>query len=212
MRNSFDMVKRSHVFFDDAPGLKSYYEDWAPRYDVDLADQKWVAPRVAANLVQLLVSAYGSEESTILDAGCGTGLVGRTLATYGKYVIDGVDLSRNMAAEAAKSGAYRDVHGGVDLGVPVRDERLDRYDFVVSSGMFTLGHVRPTALLTLIEYALPGGLVVVSTRGTYAAATGFEDYVRSAEIRERLSLEFTLADASYLAEEGADYWVFRTAR
>lgn len=211
MRNSFEMVKRSHVFFDDAPGLKTYYEDWAPQYDVDLADQQWVAPQVAANLVHLLVSAYGSPETTILDAGCGTGLVGRTLATYGKHIIDGVDLSENMAAEAERSGAYRTVHGAVDLGIPVRDDRLDQYDIVVSSGMFTLGHVRPTALLTLLEYARPGGRIVVSTRGTYATATGFESYVASAAIRDRLTLEFTLDDAHYLAEEGADYWVFRTA-
>jgi predicted TPR repeat methyltransferase len=209
MRNSFDMVKRSHVFFDDAPGLKDYYEGWAPSYDVDLADQQWVAPQVAANLVHLLVSAYGSQETTILDAGCGTGLVGRTLATYGKHVLDGVDLAENMAAEAERTGAYRHVYGGVDLGVPVRDDRLDRYDVVVSSGMFTLGHVRPTALLTLVEYARPGGRVVVSTRGTYATATGFDGYVRSAAIHDRLTLEFVLEDAAYLAEEGADYWVFR---
>ncbi|WP_405805392.1 class I SAM-dependent methyltransferase [Streptomyces sp. NBC_00210] len=213
MSSSFDMIKQSHVFFDDAPGLKNYYEDWATQYDVDLADQKWVAPKIAANFVHLLASAYGSPAApaaTILDAGCGTGLVGRVLSTQGNYLIDGVDLSENMAEEAAKTNAYRKVYGGVDLSTPVRDERLDdQYDIVVSSGVFTLGHVRPTALLTLIEYARPDGLIVVSTRGTYAAETGFEDFARSQEVSKVASLEFKLKDANYLAEEGADYWVFR---
>ncbi|WP_406347439.1 class I SAM-dependent methyltransferase [Streptomyces sp. NBC_00144] len=209
MSNSFANIKQSHVFFDNSSGLKSYYEDWATRYDVDLADQKWVAPRVAANFVHLLASAYGTPGTTILDAGCGTGLVGSVLSTLGKYVIDGVDLSENMAAEAIKTNAYRKVHGGVDLSTPVRDERLDQYDIVVSSGVFTLGHVRPTALLTLIEYARPHGLILVSTRGSYATETGFEDFSRSKEITEQASLEFKLKDANYIAEEGADYWVFR---
>ncbi|MFE9399895.1 class I SAM-dependent DNA methyltransferase [Streptomyces flavidovirens] len=209
MNNSFANIKQSHVFFEDSPGLKNYYEDWASRYDGDLADQKWVAPRVAANFVHLLASAYGSPDTIIFDAGCGTGLVGSVLSTLGNYVIDGVDLSENMAAEALKTHAYRKVYGGVDLSVPVRDERLDQYDIVVSSGVFTLGHVRPTALLTLIEYARPDGLILVSTRGSYAAETGFEDFALSREVSELASLEFKLKNANYIAEEGADYWVFR---
>ncbi|MFF0055540.1 class I SAM-dependent DNA methyltransferase [Streptomyces microflavus] len=209
MSNSFTNIKQSHVFFEDAPGLKKYYEDWASGYDVDLADQKWVAPRVAANFVHLLASAYGSPGTEIFDAGCGTGLVGSVLSTLGTYEIDGVDLSENMAAEARKTNAYRKVYGGVDLSVPKRDERLGQYGIVVSSGVFTLGHVRPTALLTLIEYALPGGLILVSTRGSYATETGFEEFALAPEVGARASLLFKLPDARYIAEEGADYWVFR---
>ncbi|MCS0634113.1 class I SAM-dependent methyltransferase [Streptomyces sp. LP05-1] len=209
MSNSFTKVARSHVFFEDAPGLKRYYEDWAPGYNGDLADQKWVAPRVAANFVHLLASAYGSPDTEIFDAGCGTGLVGSFLSTLGSYEIDGVDLSENMAAEARKTQAYRKVFGGVDLSEPKRDERLGQYGIVVSSGVFTLGHVRPTALLTLIEYALPGGLILVSTRGSYATETGFEEFALSPEVRELATLRFKLPDANYIAEEGADYWVFR---
>ncbi|MFI8998968.1 class I SAM-dependent DNA methyltransferase [Streptomyces sp. NPDC053542] len=211
MNNSFANIAQSHIFFDDSPGLKSYYEDWASRYDVDLADQKWVAPRVAANFVHLLASAYGTPETTVFDAGCGTGLVGSVLKTLGNYVIDGVDLSENMAAEALKTNAYRKAYGGVDLSAPGRDERLDQYDIVVSSGVFTLGHVRPTALLTLIDYARPNGLILVSTRGSYASETGFENYALSQEVSELASLECQLKNANYIAEEGADYWVFRKA-
>ncbi|MEE1762775.1 MULTISPECIES: class I SAM-dependent DNA methyltransferase [unclassified Streptomyces] len=209
MSNSFANIKQSHVFFDDAPGLKDYYEGWASRYDVDLADQKWVAPRIAANLVHLLASSYVTPDPTVLDAGCGTGLVGSVLRTLGDYVIDGVDLSENMAAEAFKTQAYRKVLGGVDLAAPPRDDHPDRYGIVVSSGVFTLGHVRPPALLTLIEYALPGGLIAVSTRGSYATETGFEDFARSGAVAALASLEFKLSNARYIAEEGADYWVFR---
>ncbi|WP_116248515.1 class I SAM-dependent methyltransferase [Nocardiopsis sp. FIRDI 009] len=211
MSNSFSNIKQSHVFFDDAPGLKQYYENWASKYDGDLADQKWVAPRIAANLVHLLASAYGTPETHVFDAGCGTGLVGRFLSTLGNYVIDGVDLSESMAAEAVKTNAYRKVYGAVDLSVPQRDERLDHYDIVVSSGVFTLGHVRPTALLTLFEYTRPKGFVVVSTRGSYNIETEFETFAKSQEVTDRATLEFTLKDSHYIAEESADYWVFRTS-
>lgn len=209
MRSSFESIKKSHVFFGDVPGLKNYYEAWARKYDEDLADQDWVAPKVAADLVHLLTSAFSSPEAAVLDAGCGTGLVGKALRAHGDYLIDGIDLSDSMAEVALRTNAYRKVFGGVDLTAPVRDERLGQYDTVVSCGMFTLGHVRPTALLTLIEYARPGGLIAVSTRGTYAAETGFGEFVRSQEVTEKVSLEFKLKDGKYLAEEGADYWVFR---
>lgn len=197
------------MFFSDVQGLKNYYEAWAPKYDADLADQKWVAPQVTADLVHLLASAYCSPGSAILDAGCGTGLVGKALNALGHYLIDGIDLSVNMADEASKTGAYQKVYGGVDLMVPVRDERLGHYDIVVSSGMFTLGHVRPAALLTLIQYAKPGALIAMSTRGVYAAETGFDEFVRSPEVTDKIRLEFTLKDGNYIAEEGGDYWVFR---
>lgn len=211
MSGSFERLKQSHVFFGDVSGLKDYYEDWATRYDADLADQKWVAPKVAADFVQLLVSAYGSPTTSILDAGCGTGLVGSILNAQGKYLIDGIDLSENMAEAAIKTNAYRKVYGGVDLSTPVRDERLDEYDIVVASGVFTLGHVHPTALRTLIEYSRPGGLILVSTRGSYAAETDFEKFALSREITKVASLEFKLKDTNYIAEEGADFWVFRKA-
>ncbi|MEE4490484.1 class I SAM-dependent DNA methyltransferase [Streptomyces sp. BE230] len=209
MSSSFTNIKQSHVFFEDAPGLKNYYENWATGYDADLADQRWIAPRVAANFVHLLASAYGTPQTEIFDAGCGTGLVGSVLQTLGTYEIDGVDLSENMAAEARKTNAYRKVYGGVDLAVPERDERLSQYGIVVSSGVFTLGHVRPPALLTLIEYARPGGLILVSTRGSYATETGFEEFALSPEVAARATLLFKMPDAGYIAEEGADYWVFR---
>ena len=208
---SFDRLKKSHVFWDNVPGLKNYYEDWATRYDVDLADQKWVAPQVAAHFAQLLVSAYCTPTTAILDAGCGTGLVGKLLSTQGDYLIDGFDLSDSMAEEALKTNAYRKVFGSVDLSTGVRDERLDQYGLVVASGVFTLGHVRPSALLTLVEYTRPGGLILVSTRGSYAAETGFEDFLGTREVRAAVSLEFQVKDANYIAEEGADYWVFRKA-
>lgn len=75
-----------------------------------------------------------------------------------------------------------------------------------SSPSATYGHA---ALLTLIEYARPGGLILVSTRGSYATETGFEKFALSPEVAALATLRFTMPDAGYIAEEGADYWVFR---
>jgi len=46
-------------------------------------------------------------DGEILDAGCGTGLVGVALAERGARSIDGVDLSPGMIAKAKETGVYR---------------------------------------------------------------------------------------------------------
>ena len=54
--------------------LMEVYDGWADRYDRELLeDWGYTSPQKA---VQLLLDAMGSPELTVLDAGCGTGLVG----------------------------------------------------------------------------------------------------------------------------------------
>ena len=80
---------------DDARAL---YDEWATSYDTDLADeaQGYVAPERAADTVARVAGVSGE----ILDAGCGTGLVGVALVDRGATTIDGVDLSPGMLARA----------------------------------------------------------------------------------------------------------------
>ena len=55
---------------------------------------------------------HGAETaSTVLDLGCGTGLMGQQLARSGRS-IDGVDLSPRMLDHARAKEVYRDLHAG----------------------------------------------------------------------------------------------------
>ena len=89
-------------FQDDSPeAVRQVYDDWAQTYDEDLDTLGYVAPQ---NAVALLADLLPDRESLILDAGCGTGLVGAYLQQAGYGRLHGSDYSPEMLAEAEKRG------------------------------------------------------------------------------------------------------------
>ena len=120
--------------------LLKYYQDWTKKnkYNQDMVDLNYVAPKEA---VSLLKKYALNRESKILDAGCGTGLVGIELKKCGYSNIEGVDFSQNMLDLIPKS-IYKKIEK-VDLNKPLKFE-TNMYDVVtVSYTHLTL----PTILL-----------------------------------------------------------------
>jgi predicted TPR repeat methyltransferase len=151
---------------DDARAL---YDEWAKDYDRDLADasQEYVAPGLAADTV---VREAGPDV-TVLDAGCGTGLVGAELARRGVRVIDGVDVSPGMLEQARATGAYRSLEP-VDLTRALPMD-ADAYDVVVCVGTLTHGHVGPAALAEFVRVTRPEGWVVATVLDDVWESGGF---------------------------------------
>lgn len=172
---------------DDARAL---YDEWAQAYDADLADpgQDYVAPRLAADTV---VQVAGTDV-TVLDAGCGTGLVGAALAERGFGAIDGVDVSPGMLERARATGAYRLLEPA-DLTRPLGHPG-DTYDVVVCVGTLTHGHVGPEALAEFLRVVRPGGHVVATVLGDAWEPGGYRaavDDLVSAGRAELVSAEVT---------------------
>lgn len=165
--------------------LKGIYDEWAASYDSDLAlpAQGYVGPVVAS---RALAKTGLPPTSTLLDAGCGTGLVGSQLKALGYSTIDGVDLSEGMLSQAAKTGAYR------HLGTADLTQRLDfpdaSYDGVTCVGTLTLGHVGPEALEELARVTKPGGYVVSTILEDIWTIGGYDRYVEGMEGRGTVSV------------------------
>ncbi|PNS19045.1 hypothetical protein CAC42_1781 [Sphaceloma murrayae] len=139
---------------------QALYDDWATSYNNDLLDksQDYVAPTLA---VQSLLAAQGNIHGAILDAGCGTGLVGIALRQAGAEHIDGLDFSAGMLDVARKTGVYESLETG-DLMKPLRMQD-SVYDAVTCVGTLTKAHVGPVpALREFVRVAKKGGLVVVT--------------------------------------------------
>jgi len=69
---------------------------------------------------------FASADSRILDAGCGTGLVGAELARRGATELWGCDISQNMLNVARTKKVYADKLVKADLcAIPFRDEFFD---------------------------------------------------------------------------------------
>lgn len=137
---------------------RDLYDEWAATYDADLTgvEQGYVAPSVTAEAV---VGAAGTG-GEVLDAGCGTGLVGVELHRRGVGTIDGVDVSPGMLARARDTGVYRDLReADLTTALALPD---DRYDVVVCVGTLTHAHVGPAALAEFVRVIRPGGYLVAT--------------------------------------------------
>ncbi|MEI8703005.1 class I SAM-dependent DNA methyltransferase [Mesorhizobium sp. ISC15] len=207
-----ERMKASHGLDGDAVRLARLYRGWASAFDLDQARVGYCGPIIVAELAGAVQTAYlaGPRNAiAILDAGCGTGLVGVELERLGFRLIDGFDLSEEMAEKARQTGAYRDARGNVDLNGPLSGHSSASYDVTVCCGVLTLGHVRPDGLRELARVTRPNGFVIASTRKSYAETTSFEEQVRRLQDEGVLIPAQCLKNGRYVAEEDAHYWVFR---
>lgn len=141
----------------DPETLQQAYRDWARDYNTDLAAAGYSYPQ----LVPALVTRHVTDTaSAILDAGAGTGWIGGLLRVLGYHNITGIDLSEDMLAVAASTGAYRALQAA-NLA-----ERLDfadhHFDACYSAGTLTPGHAPPHGFRELARVVRPGGPVIVT--------------------------------------------------
>lgn len=144
----------------DKDELAAAYAEWADHYDQDLLGELgYVAPALAC---ERLLNYLTDPLARILDAGCGTGIVGKLLHQEGYLNLEGLDYSLHMLDKAREKGLYRKLYQA-DLTAPL--EMADgAYDAIVSVGTFTCGHVGPEAFNELIRVTKPGGYLCFSVR------------------------------------------------
>ncbi|KAF4974340.1 hypothetical protein FZEAL_8738 [Fusarium zealandicum] len=158
---------------------RSVYDEWAKTYNQEITDkdQDYVAPATAASYVpRALGTASIGKNIEILDAGCGTGLVGSFLARFGAQKVDGIDLSPGMLDEARKTGAYRSLDV-TDLSRPLVTKDAS-YDVVTCVGTLTRAHVGPEAISEFVRVVKPGGHIVATIHGDIWQSGGYEDHVK----------------------------------
>jgi len=176
---------------DRSPGLDAAYalsgpEDcrrlyagWADSYDRDFAaGMDYVLP---AQVAAAFVSAGGGQGAgPVLDVGAGTGLLGAALRGAGfSGRIEGVDLVAAMLDRAARLGLYaRLFEADVTRALPP----CGPYGGVVSSGVFTHGHVGPEALQPLLAVAAPGAVFALSVNAGVWDRLGFDAALRALPI------------------------------
>ena len=190
--------------------INKFYDDWAETYEVDLGEA-YIAPKFIVNyLLEVLKSAQIPLDSLkIMDAGCGTGLIGKLLYEEGVRHIDGFDLSPEMVAVAARLNIYGTLRGEVDLSQALDDYPPNMYDVVICGGVFTFGHVPPQGLEQLVYLCRAGGIVILSTRTTYYDATDFQALSDQLIEAGRIELLQVIRDAPYTSDGYAHYWIYR---
>jgi predicted TPR repeat methyltransferase len=108
--------------------VRRAFDDFAASFDQSLARLGYRAPALVAEAVGEV--ALGSERLDVLDAGCGTGLMGPLLRERAQ-TLTGVDLSPKMLERARETRHYDSLVEG-ELTAFLRDHH-ESYDLVVSA-------------------------------------------------------------------------------
>jgi len=166
---------------DDAYAIKTpadsvrLYGEWADTYDTDFVEREGYV--VYLQVAELLLRQRSLIDGAVLDVGCGTGIVGACLREGGIEVVDGIDISPPMLAEAGnkktKDGlaVYRRLIAA-DL-TNTLDIPDSQYAGLISAGTFTHGHLGPDSLDELWRVAAPGAQCAIGVRTTHYESADF---------------------------------------
>jgi predicted TPR repeat methyltransferase len=160
--------------YTDSKELSTYYDDSADGYDEYASSVGYILPRLVAEKALQFID--GNEK--IIDIGCGTGILGVELnALKDGLSIHGVDISPEMIIHAyRKKRVDGERHYGVlyRLDLTTKDTIPEnQYNFMVSSGTFTTGHLEPRHLTNIIKLLANNSYAVFSVKSDHFEESGF---------------------------------------
>ena len=161
------------------PGDKTdkHYDEWAKTYEQDLIGTVGYSAHIIG--ATALADVCPDKSLSVVDIGCGTGLVGVELKKLGFSNIDGLDISPKMMAIAAGKAIYgKFIEGDMNAGVDAPD---CQYDAAICVGSFAPGHLAPTCLPEIIRLVKPGAAIVIFMNAVPFAAEGYEAHIRALE-------------------------------
>ena len=179
-----------------------YYENWTDKsqYNQDMIDWQYTAPQHSVNLFKQHASNKGMR---ILNAGCGSGLVGIELKKEGYINLEGIDFSQSML-NIIPEEIYNSTKL-IDLNEPLYFE--DNYfDAIMCVGTFTYGHVKAHTLNEFIRITKNNGLICFTVNeGIY------NEYEFDKKIEELSKNNFwkviSLKKSPYIENKNIESWL-----
>ena len=159
MKNTKNMIpaiyKTLHV--SNLDELKDLYKNWKD-YENDVINLAGYVGHIVTT--EALLRYLKNKKSKILDAGCGTGLVGQILHKKNYKNLVGVDFSQEMIDRAHKKNVYQ------SLSLCDLTEKLEfedgSFDAIICAGTFTCGHVGPETLNEMARITKNEGYICLS--------------------------------------------------
>lgn len=155
--------------------VTALFDEYAPRFERSLlVGLGYQGPELlwqAIGRVRDPAAGFGS----VLDLGCGTGLIGERLRARSSW-IEGVDLSPAMVAQAARKGVYDALHVAEATAFMAGDGR--RFDLVTAADLLIyLGDLGPFMAFAAGCLA-DGGLLALTVEAAEADGPGVERRLR----------------------------------
>ena len=141
----------------DTSETRALYDEWSGSYEAEVAQNGYATPRRCA---EALVGFSSDMTAPVLDFGCGTGLSGLALKLVGFRVIDGIDISPQMLAQAREKNVYRRL-SRIEPGAALPGQP-GAYSAVCAIGVIGAGAAPISVFHDLMTHLGSGGLCVLS--------------------------------------------------
>ncbi len=182
--------------------VRDLYNDWSQndQYNQDMIDWEYSGPK---EVVSAFLPHAPNKGTKILDAGCGSGLVGEELSKEGYSIIHGADIAAKLM-NSIPAGIYQELHN-IDLNKPINFTD-DFFDAVLCVGTFTFGHVKAKALSEFTRIVKSGGIIGFTINEGVFLDHGFKSALDHLVIQKKITqLDFYLSD--YLSSKGVKAWL-----
>jgi len=179
-----------------------YYDNWTnnAQFNQDMVDWKYTAPNNAA---KLLHKYSPNKDIEILDAGCGSGLVGMELAKNGYLNITGADFSQSMM-DLIPQKIYKSLKL-IDLNETLF-YKVNSFDAIICVGTFTYGHVKARALDEFLRITKNNGLICFTVNEGIYNKYKFDKKIT--ELSKNNSWKILeLSKSSYIVNKSVHAWL-----
>ena len=149
------------------------YDEWSLTYEQDLVGNLGYTGHLIA--AKALAGVAPDKAASIIDIGCGTGLVGQELKALGYTRIDGIDISEEMLNVAQTKAIYNKLVSGDLMKTTVIE--AGAYQAAVCAGSFAPGHLGPECYPEIIRMVQPGSPIVIFMNGAHFVEDGYQAYI-----------------------------------
>ena len=182
--------------------VEDYYDEWTKKnkYEKDMFDWKYSGPQ---ETVDLFKKYNPKKDMKILDAGCGTGLVGLELKKNGFTNIDGADFSQKML-DLVPENVYQNLFK-IDLNQKVKI--IDgSYDGITCVGTFTYGHVNPPVLDEMLRICKKKSYICFTINLGIYKEYGFDKKIKELEDKKSWKI-IEFFKSNYIASKDVNAWL-----
>ena len=182
--------------------VMKYYDEWGinNKYDKDMVDWAYSGPKETVDVFKKYAK---NKNIKILDAGCGTGLVGIELKKNGYLNIDGIDLSKKLL-ELVPPNYYQKL-SQIDLNKSLEIEN-NTYGAIMCVGTFTFGHVKPNALDEFIRISKNKALICFTINEGIYEEYGFDKKIKNLENSNSWKMK-EFFKSNYIASKDVNAWL-----
>ncbi len=146
--------------------VKNLFDNYAVQYDTHLCQElKYTLPQKIGEVLSDMPSLNKESKihKTVLDLGCGTGLLGSFLQPYYKQIW-GVDLSKKMLDNAEKTGFYDQLF--CDEIQQFLNSTSDKFDAITAAEVLEYFGDLTTLFSSVATHLKPKGLFIFSIEAT----------------------------------------------